>query len=146
MAVAVGIFGDEEIVANQQRRLHRSRGDVEGLEQEGADHKRDQQSMNDDTDGFTQAAFGFCACSHAHGFPNSLLPAPVAPRAAADRCPHASSRTLRVEDPLHWLLILRARYGAQSAFTQAANILRGRVLDGCWWSRNQRLYQNFISH
>src|ERR1700692_4826657 len=71
MAVTVGIFRDEQIVADQQRRLHRSRGDVEGLEQEGADHEGNQQSMNDDADGFTQAALSFCPGCHAHRFPDS---------------------------------------------------------------------------
>src|SRR5262249_47957975 len=33
-AVAVGVFRDEEIVADEQRILHRPRGNVEGLEQE----------------------------------------------------------------------------------------------------------------
>jgi hypothetical protein len=56
MAVAVGIFRDEQIVADQQRRLHRPGGDVERLEQEGADHQGDQQGMDDDADGFTKSA------------------------------------------------------------------------------------------
>src|ERR1700680_4662615 len=71
MAVAIGIFRYEKIVADQKRRLHGSRGDVEGLEEKGADHQSDQESMDDDADGFTQAAFGFCAGCHAHGFPTS---------------------------------------------------------------------------
>src|SRR5882724_1778266 len=77
MAVAVGIFRYEKIVADQERRLHRSRRDVEGLEQKGADYQRDQESVDDDTDGFTQTAFGFRAGCHAHGFPNSPLLVPA---------------------------------------------------------------------
>ena len=77
VAVAVGIFRDEQVIAHQQRRLHRSRGDVERLEQEGADHERDQESVDDDADGFAQAAFRFCAGGHAHRFPNSRRPLPA---------------------------------------------------------------------
>src|ERR1700730_19414096 len=73
MAVAVGIFRDEQIVANQKRRLHRSRGDVEGLKQESADHQRDQESVEDDAEGFAQTAFSFCSGCHAHCFPSSRL-------------------------------------------------------------------------
>ena len=36
-AVAVGVFGDEQIVADQQRRDHRAGRNVEGLEQEDPD-------------------------------------------------------------------------------------------------------------
>ena len=71
MRVAVGIFRNEQVVADQQRRLHRSRGNIEGLKQEGADHQRDQKGMDDDADGFTQAALSFCPGCHAHRFPNS---------------------------------------------------------------------------
>ena len=38
-AVAVGEFLDEQIIADQQRAFHRAGGNVEGLEQEGADHE-----------------------------------------------------------------------------------------------------------
>ena len=91
MAVAVGVFRDEQVVADQKRRLHRTRRDVEGLEQEGADHERYQESVDDDTDGFTQAAFSFCPGCHAHRFPNSRL-APLARLAhmVAERFPHAN--------------------------------------------------------
>ena len=138
VAVAVGIFRDEQIVADQKRRLHRSRGDVEGLEQEGADHQRDQQSMNDDADGFTQAAFGFCPGCHAHRFPNF----PVAiRRAVAEHFPHANSGSLRVEKMV-LLLMLRAN------LRRIARIRLLRypcgVLDGCSQPRNQRPHQNFI--
>src|SRR6202171_6737719 len=76
MAVTVGKFRDEQIVADQKRRLHRTRGDVEGLEQEGADHERAHKCVDDDTNGLAQAAFSFCPGCHAHcfpvpGFPNS---------------------------------------------------------------------------
>ena len=107
MAVAVGIFRDEQIVADQQRRLHRSRGDVEGLEQEGADHQRDQQRMDDDADGFTQAAFSFCPGCHAHRFPNSRRD----PRAVAEHFPHANRSSFRVKKMV-LILIVRANSGA----------------------------------
>jgi hypothetical protein len=43
------------------------------LEQKGADDERNQKSMNDDANGFAQAAFGFGAGCHAHGFLGFLL-------------------------------------------------------------------------
>ena len=54
MAVTVGIFRNEEIIADQEGRLHRAGRNVEGLEQEGPDHERDNQRMDDDADGFTE--------------------------------------------------------------------------------------------
>ena len=57
MAVAVGVFGYEEIVADQERRLHRAGRDIEGLKQEGADHKRDDQRVKDHASGLGNAAF-----------------------------------------------------------------------------------------
>src|SRR5277367_3453089 len=98
MAVAVRVFRDEEIVADQKRRLHRSRGNVEWLKQEGANDEGNQERMNDDADGFAQAAFGFGAGCHAHGFLTSCFPLPVARLAAAENCPHATSNSPRLEE------------------------------------------------
>ena len=46
-AIAIGEFLDEQIIADQQRVLHRARRDVERLEQEGADHHGDQAGIDD---------------------------------------------------------------------------------------------------
>jgi hypothetical protein len=43
-AVAVGELRDEQVVADQQRRLHRARGYVERLEREGAHDQRDARA------------------------------------------------------------------------------------------------------
>src|ERR1700730_15747020 len=72
MAVAVGIFRHEQIIADQQRRLHRAGGNVEGLEQEGTDDQRDQQGVDDDAYGLATISFRFWSRSHAHHF--SILP------------------------------------------------------------------------
>src|SRR4029077_7951480 len=67
MAGAIAVFGDEKIVPDQQRIHHRSRRDVEGLEQEGADDQRDDEGMNDDPDGLADAAlFALFFTGHAH--------------------------------------------------------------------------------
>ena len=110
VAVAVGIFRDEQVVADQQRRLHRSRRDVEGLEQKGADHQRDQQSVEDDADGFAQAAFGFCSGCHAHRFPNSRRDR----RAVAEHFPHANSHAFRVEKMI-LILIVESQFRRKTA-------------------------------
>src|SRR5665213_1401246 len=55
MGIAVGVFGDEQIVADEQRRYERTRGNVEGLEQDRAHHERDQERLDDDLDGFPPA-------------------------------------------------------------------------------------------
>ena len=47
MGVAVGIFRDEQIIADEQRRNHRAGRDIERLKQEGADDERDNQRMDD---------------------------------------------------------------------------------------------------
>src|SRR6266478_9857602 len=107
MAVAVGIFRDEQIVADQKRCLHRSRGDVEGLEQEGTDHQRNQQSVNDDADGFTKAAFRFCPGCNAHRFPNSLRDR----RKVAEHLARANRPSFR-GNKMVLILILRASSGA----------------------------------
>ena len=51
------ISTDEQIVADQQRRDQRARGDVERLEQHGAHDQRDQQRLNDDLDGLPPTFF-----------------------------------------------------------------------------------------
>src|SRR5271169_21382 len=67
MAVAVAVFGDEQIVPDQQRIHHRSRRDVEGLEQEGADDERNDEGMDDDPDGLDDTTlFAFLFTGHAH--------------------------------------------------------------------------------
>ena len=50
-AVAVGIFRDEEIVADEKRGNHRARRNVERLEREGSHHQCDQDRVEDDFDG-----------------------------------------------------------------------------------------------
>ena len=139
VAVAVGIFRDEQIVADQQRRLHRSRGDVEGLEQEGADHQRDQQSMDDDADGFTQAAFRFCPGCHAHRFPNSPSRFPRGGRAFSSRESLFASRQENGLDS-----------DVESEFRRKPEFALARipcgVLDGCSQPRNQRPHQNLLIH
>jgi hypothetical protein len=88
--------------------------------------------MNDDANGFAQAAFGFGAGCHAHGFLGFLffidrraqrqktIPARSAIRFASRKSPDSD----RVDS-------VRTRF---------------RVLDGCRGARNQRRHQNFISH
>src|ERR1700729_2705590 len=55
MRIAVGVFGDEQIVADEQGRHQRTRGNIEGLEQDRAHHERDQERLDDDFDGFPPA-------------------------------------------------------------------------------------------
>ncbi|CAD5254240.1 hypothetical protein BOS5A_200099 [Bosea sp. EC-HK365B] len=57
LRIAVGVFRDEQVIADQQRRDQRARGDVEGLEQQGADHEGDEQRLDDDLDRLEDAAF-----------------------------------------------------------------------------------------
>ena len=57
MAVAVRIFRDEQIVADEQRRLHGARRNIERLKQERPDDERNDQRMDDHADGFANAAF-----------------------------------------------------------------------------------------
>src|SRR4029453_13992322 len=57
VAVAVRVFRDEQIVADEQRLLHRAGWNVERLEQKGADDEGDDQRMNDHADGLADAAF-----------------------------------------------------------------------------------------
>src|SRR4030095_11993668 len=137
--VAVRIFRDEQVIAHQKRRLHRSRGDVERLEQEGADHERDQESVDDDADGFTQTAFRFCAGGHAHRFPNSRRPLP----ARWQNVFHTRiAWYVRVRKMVS-ILILKANSGANLNRPWLEHVARG-VLDGCWLARNQAPRENFI--
>ena len=53
--IAVAVFRDEEIIPDQQGRDQRSCRDVEGLEEERPNHKRYQQRLDDNLDGFPQA-------------------------------------------------------------------------------------------
>ena len=46
-AVAVGKLCNDDVVAGQQGRLHRGRGDGEGLEQQDAQNQGDQQGVED---------------------------------------------------------------------------------------------------
>ena len=55
-AVAVAVFRHEQIVADEQRRDHRARRNVEGLEQEDPHEKRKDQRVDDDADGVLHAA------------------------------------------------------------------------------------------
>src|SRR5271163_4110678 len=55
MRIAVCIFRDEEIVADQQRRDQRAGGNVERLEQEGAHDEGDDERLNDHLDRFPPA-------------------------------------------------------------------------------------------
>jgi hypothetical protein len=54
---AVGHLAHVEVVADQQRRDQRARGDVEGLEQQGADDERDEKRLDDHLDRLEDAAF-----------------------------------------------------------------------------------------
>src|ERR1700760_2985666 len=56
MRVAIAEFGDEQVIADQKRCFHRSRGNAEGLEQERADDERDQQRLYDHPRGFGETA------------------------------------------------------------------------------------------
>src|SRR5262245_34015707 len=51
VAVAVGVFRHEKVVADEQRRLHRARWNIEGLEQEGANDERDNEGVKDHAPG-----------------------------------------------------------------------------------------------
>ena len=76
-AVAVGIFRDEQVVADQQRLLHRPGRNVERLEQEGADHQRDDERVEDHAHRLGDAAFfSLRARRHAHLFPVLSLARP----------------------------------------------------------------------
>lgn len=68
MAVAIGVFGDEQVVADQQRRDHRAAGDVERLERDGADADGDQHGVEDGLRVVDEAAGGRARhLAHRHG-------------------------------------------------------------------------------
>ncbi len=54
--IAVGKLRDEEIVADEQRLLHRAGGNVERLEQECADHEGDEKRVDHHADRLAQSA------------------------------------------------------------------------------------------
>ena len=62
MAVAIGVFRHEQVIADEQCRLHRAGRDVERLEQEGPDDQRDDAGVDQQADEFADAAF-FALCS-----------------------------------------------------------------------------------
>jgi hypothetical protein len=67
-AVAIGKFGDEQIVADQQRVFHRAGRDVERLEEKCPHHERKHDRFRDDderTPGFAEPGLRFVA-GHAH--------------------------------------------------------------------------------
>ncbi len=140
MAVAVGIFRDEQIVADQERRLHRPRGNVERLEQEGADDERDQKGMDDDADGFAQAALRFGPGGHAHCFPNSRgLMSTRWQNVLFAR----SVRPSREENGLD--SDLEGKFRPKPEIRVSLDIPCG-VLDGCLRRCNQSPPQNFAIH
>ena len=58
--IAIGHLVDEDEVADQQRGLHRLRGNPEGLKEQCAEGPRDQQRPDHSLDGLANSAFGFC--------------------------------------------------------------------------------------
>jgi hypothetical protein len=67
MAVAVAVFRDEQIVADQQGGLHRSRRNIERLEQQRSNHERDEEGVDDDAPAFDEPAlFAFAVGGYAH--------------------------------------------------------------------------------
>src|SRR5262249_13081157 len=66
LAVAVGIFRHEKIVADEQRGLHRTRPKVERLKQKTPDHERNQERMKADAEKFRKSAFLFFLSGHGH--------------------------------------------------------------------------------
>src|SRR5262249_33616756 len=74
---AVAVFGDEEIIPDQQRIAHRPGRNVERLKQKRADHEGDQQRMDHHAHGFGKPAlFTLLFGRYAHG-----LGLPVSPPA-----------------------------------------------------------------
>ena len=55
LRIAVSVLGDEQVVADQQRRLHRPGRDPERLEQQRAEHHRDEDRVDDRFDRFCEA-------------------------------------------------------------------------------------------
>ena len=56
--IAVGPFGDEQIVADHHARQHRSGRDAERGQEQAAEQHREQEQQQDETDGFAKATFG----------------------------------------------------------------------------------------
>ena len=67
LRVAVGVFRDEQVVADQQRRHQRAGGDVERLEQQRAHHQGDEERLDADLQRLADA--GPCRLG---GFPERL--------------------------------------------------------------------------
>jgi hypothetical protein len=80
MRVTVGKFGDEQIIPDQKRGNHRTGRDVERLKEEGADHKRNDQSMKNNAHCLGKATFfPFGSGLHTHQL-SSRQEAPAARR------------------------------------------------------------------
>jgi len=72
--IAVGVFRHENIIADQQRRDHRARRNIERLKEQRADDKRDRQRLKDDLDGFENPAlFAFFSHRNVPAQADSLL-------------------------------------------------------------------------
>src|SRR5262245_44422030 len=67
VAVVVGIFRHEKVVADEQRLLHRARWNIEGLEQEGADDERDNEGVKDHAPGLGNTPLFFSHLSRCLG-------------------------------------------------------------------------------
>jgi hypothetical protein len=52
----VGELADQDVVADLKRRLHGARGDLEGLDHEGADEERDEDRDENGLEVFTKTA------------------------------------------------------------------------------------------
>src|SRR5262249_23223600 len=75
VAVAVRVFRHEQIIADQQRRLHGTRGNIERLEQEGADDERDDERVENQAPRVGNSALLFlCQRGAAHWPLIHLLP------------------------------------------------------------------------
>ena len=85
-AVAIAQLVDEQIIADQQGRDHRSRGNVEWLEEEGADDEGDEQGLENDLDQIPDALFRLVGrldlCRHVS---NHRICCPAAPGAVKFR-------------------------------------------------------------
>ena len=112
-AVAVGQLGDEQVVADQQRLLHRARGDVERLIEEDADDHRQDQGLDDDLDRFAPTAV---LRASRHSFPSSCSLLTPDNAATSRACVTASARYSHL--PLSAAIggPLRGYAGAASAF------------------------------
>src|ERR1700694_784197 len=57
VAVTVRVLGYEEIITDQEGRLHRARRNIEWLKKERANHKCDDERVKDDASGLGNTAF-----------------------------------------------------------------------------------------